>query len=502
MSVCMSDISGISLKEDICQPEDFGGMAEVSWPALVSFFHRIFGISFMNNFILAIIINSFTCILLYLTFKNIFSKFASGFLVLLLFSLPINRLFLFSTSKEPLYNFFLSFCFLILVYFNRFKSREDFFMLGVLFAFFPEERIQFIFLFPIMIFLILLRKDKPIKDKLVRMFFFLIPLIITFPYKLRIMNLNLVAWFDPDNPEFLSQKISYDYISSLFSYVFNDLGFILILSIIFTFIILLFYRKKTTFLSFQYLFYFTILYNLSMFFLYIYSTGILPSGYHYFTNLTFSFWLQFLLSIYFLLDNIKLRRLFTLVVLIFAVYNLYPLVSLHNPQIKPIISETFFKRGGDDIIDLSLRFKTYSDILRLYADKDYNVCYLRESWHHHNQEYIYIKDFQEYSIKGMYDHTYINNKTFLSCNVSGCSNLLFLGETEDVNRIIKLLNCYEVTKDEKCVQLLYNLKLTGLDNKVYDVIFQGLKPIFDCKYDIEINTDQDNKIDFVSFINR
>jgi len=364
-------------------------------------------------------------------------------------------------------------------------------MLGILFAFFPEERIQFVLLFPIIIFLILLRKDA-LKKKLKLTLFYLIPILITFPYKLRITNLNLGAWFDTPF-DFLQQKLTYKYAMYLLNSVFNDLAFIMVLSIIFSAICLIFFREKIFFSQIKYLFYFVILYNLIIIALYIYSDGVMAFGPHYLANITFTFWLQFLFGLFLILKFFKKTNIFVWFVLILAIYNAQDIKDTFPGE----FDETFFKKGGDDIIGLNARFNEYSNLLEEHVDINDSVCYVRESSAHHNQEYIYIKDFQKYPIKGIYDHvshvTFNGYETF--CNLRNCKDVVFLGEGKFVNKIMDTIECYGENVDDDCIGILYKNRQILHTDMVYELIVKELEIMSECPYKIKyFNSDIDDLV--------
>jgi len=153
-------------------------------------------------------------------------------------------------------------------------------------------------------------------------------------------------------------------------------------------------------------------------------------------------------------------------------------------QLRSNFHGTFFQEGGDDIFGISARFKEYSNLLESHVNNNTeNVCFIKEATFHHNQEYTYIKDFQKYSIKGMYDHIlYAPN---VSCYLRNCSNIVFFGEAKYVDRIIDTIRCYMEKDDNECSNILYKNRSIGHTFEAYVAIVEKLKLMSECKYHIQ-----------------
>jgi len=271
MSACMSNRE-IFDNNCICQEMNWGDDKEPAWPALISYMHRIFGISFLNPALASIILTGCIAATYYLFLRIYLGKGYSLALTLLLQALPIDHIYFNTPTKESLYIFVLG---LMLIGLSlQKKTWLHYLALGVLASFICEIRINGIIVYPA-IALYMLIQDRDMKTLVKRSAVVILPLALTLPYKLL-----LLSWRHTEiGGKLTSSKLSLSYIHHLLRYVFGD--YYILAVIFFIYGSYLIYRNREPLAMYG----LCISYCTMSFFIIFFSDSVLVPAPHYFTAL-------------------------------------------------------------------------------------------------------------------------------------------------------------------------------------------------------------------------
>jgi hypothetical protein len=184
MSSCMVNIEHIYYENPICQIPFFGDEHEFGYPALLSFFMRLFYPSVLIYAFVPLVFSALGIVFLYLFFRSFFSIKKSFISALIFLFIPFNLRFLSTSTKEPIHFFFLSvFLFLsVLIMHKKIQTHQKwlfYFWIGWLYVLAVEVKAQLIFLLPVLAFVMFMSGVRRMKYYAA----LLIPFVLTLPYK-------------------------------------------------------------------------------------------------------------------------------------------------------------------------------------------------------------------------------------------------------------------------------------------------------------------------------
>jgi len=475
MSVCMSDISDMQDEHMVCTNGNFGDAHEVAWPGLVSLAHRSFGISFWNNFVLAVLLSSMSAVLVYLSLRKLFAPAISMLAAVAIYTVPKHIVLYASTTKEPLNIFFISLAVFILMHINKIRSPGDYLLIGVIFAFFPEGRIQNIILLPVLA-IVLAFKQRLTKNNILKWALLILPTAITIHFKLIILNQKIL----PQVPKILSKNtwpylFKTAYAKSVLDAVFGTMWFLFLILLVLIALVLVRFRNNKVYSKYSTIFLFLCIYHAIMFSVFLFSEHVASFEDHHFSSIIVSMWVLLLLCISIVISNKR-----DVVVAFLAVVAITANFGYSHEQ--NIMSNNINEAGS--IISINSRMDTYEQLIENSTLESQEICFIGKPLIFLNYKYFYIEGLQNYHIKGIYDHAHLffNN---VQCNISECQNLTFLGPRKEVARIVRLVDCLEDNSNKTCTNRIgENLELSDKD---YKPLLRRLNAIADCNYSKDIN---------------